>query len=360
MTAGAKGAHRPRGDGPGLRGPAAQADDPAARREPARAGARGRRVRAGRPDHLRCRPDLGHDRVLDRAVHGRHRRGRRRATPGRARTATAGGPPPGPGARGRRSTCPPTRRAARRRRAGQLAPRAVRPTSSSGWRPAGPAARGCAGADPGPRSGTDPRSARPRWPTGGRPMRPAGVLVLLYPDDGGLARVVLTERPTRDGHHSGEVSLPGGKAEPHDADIAATALREAAEEVGLDAAAAGVRVVGLLERFVIPVSDFALTPVVGRRRAPPGPGRVGGARWPGSSSRRWPRSCPAPRSRSSSGRSATGRCATAPTTSSVRGRRATRARRGAGARRRRILGQLGAPSLGALRPAAGSGTVAPE
>lgn len=106
------------------------------------------------------------------------------------------------------------------------------------------------------------RRPRPSWPTGERPMRPAGVLVLLFPDDMGGARVVLTERASRDGHHSGEVSFPGGKAEPHDVDIAATALREAAEEVGLDPVAAGVRVIGLLERFVIPVSDFDVTPVV--------------------------------------------------------------------------------------------------
>ena len=73
--------------------------------------------------------------------------------------------------------------------------------------------------------------------------------MLLFPDDDGDARVVLTERPTHDGHHhSGEVSFPGGKAEPDDADAAATALREAAEEVGLDADAAGVRVVGHARR----------------------------------------------------------------------------------------------------------------
>ena len=106
------------------------------------------------------------------------------------------------------------------------------------------------------------RRPRPSWPTGDRPARPAGVLVLLFPDDAGDARVVLTERASRDGHHSGEVSFPGGKAEAHDADITATALREAAEEIGLDPAAAGVRIVGLLERFVIPVSDFDVTPVV--------------------------------------------------------------------------------------------------
>jgi 8-oxo-dGTP pyrophosphatase MutT (NUDIX family) len=102
----------------------------------------------------------------------------------------------------------------------------------------------------------------PRVPPPGRSGRPAGVLVLLYPDADGMARVVLTERATRDGHHSGEVSFPGGKAEPGDVDITATALREAAEEIALDADAAGLRVVGTLDRFWIPVSDFDVTPVV--------------------------------------------------------------------------------------------------
>ncbi len=114
----------------------------------------------------------------------------------------------------------------------------------------------------------DPDRRPVRRPPPGRPGRPAGVLVLLYPDDRGETRVVLTERASRDGHHSGEVSFPGGKAEPGDADIIATALREAEEEVALEAAAASVRIVGLLERFWIPVSDFQVTPVVaiaGRR-----------------------------------------------------------------------------------------------
>jgi 8-oxo-dGTP pyrophosphatase MutT (NUDIX family) len=93
--------------------------------------------------------------------------------------------------------------------------------------------------------------------------RPAAVLVLVYPDDASEARVVLIERPTHDGgHHSGEVSFPGGKAEPGDADAVATALREASEEVGLDPDAAGVRVIGVLDGLWIPVSDFAVTPVV--------------------------------------------------------------------------------------------------
>ena len=57
-------------------------------------------------------------------------------------------------------------------------------------------------------------------------------------------------------------SFPGGKAEAEDVDAVATALREAEEEIGLDAVAADVRVVGLLDRLWIPVSDFAVTPVV--------------------------------------------------------------------------------------------------
>jgi 8-oxo-dGTP pyrophosphatase MutT (NUDIX family) len=93
-------------------------------------------------------------------------------------------------------------------------------------------------------------------------VRSAAVLVLLFPDELGDARVVLTERVTRDGHHSGEVSFPGGRAEATDADLVATALREAAEEVALDPLVAGVRVVGQLERFWIPVSNYEVTPVV--------------------------------------------------------------------------------------------------
>jgi 8-oxo-dGTP pyrophosphatase MutT (NUDIX family) len=92
--------------------------------------------------------------------------------------------------------------------------------------------------------------------------RPAAVLVLLYPDASGEARLVLTERVSYDGHHSGEVSFPGGKAEPADADAAATALREATEEIWLDPEVAGVTVVGALDPVFIPVSDFRIDPIV--------------------------------------------------------------------------------------------------
>ncbi len=115
---------------------------------------------------------------------------------------------------------------------------------------------------------TDER-LRPRFPPPSETARSAAVLALLFADEAGLARIVLTERVSYDGHHSGEVSLPGGKAEPDDAGPADTALREAAEEIGLDASAAGVRIVGTLDEVFIPVSDFRITPVVAVAARPP-------------------------------------------------------------------------------------------
>jgi 8-oxo-dGTP pyrophosphatase MutT (NUDIX family) len=94
--------------------------------------------------------------------------------------------------------------------------------------------------------------------------RAAAVLVLVGPDAAGEARVVLIQRTSYDGHHSGEVSFPGGAAEAGDASVVQTALREATEETGLDPQAIGLRVVGELEPFWIPVSNFRVTPVIAR------------------------------------------------------------------------------------------------
>jgi 8-oxo-dGTP pyrophosphatase MutT (NUDIX family) len=93
--------------------------------------------------------------------------------------------------------------------------------------------------------------------------RPAAALVLVYPGPDGEAHLVLTERVEYGAdHHSGEVSLPGGKSDPGDADTVATALREAEEEVGLDPDAAGVEVIGRLDALWIPPSNFLVTPIL--------------------------------------------------------------------------------------------------
>ncbi|HEY3353848.1 MAG TPA: CoA pyrophosphatase [Polyangia bacterium] len=110
-------------------------------------------------------------------------------------------------------------------------------------------------------------AARPRH--GGapadHPARPAAVLALLVPRDGEL-RLVFTLRPEELAAHGGQISFPGGKCTPADADAAACALREAAEELGV--APASVEVLGLLDDVVTP-TGFLITPVVGRVPAEP-------------------------------------------------------------------------------------------
>jgi 8-oxo-dGTP pyrophosphatase MutT (NUDIX family) len=92
--------------------------------------------------------------------------------------------------------------------------------------------------------------------------RAAAALVLLFPGDDGEARLVLMERTDDGGAHGGQVSCPGGSLEPDDRDAVEAALREAAEEVGLDADAAGVTVLGRLERIHVAASGFTIDPVV--------------------------------------------------------------------------------------------------
>jgi len=90
--------------------------------------------------------------------------------------------------------------------------------------------------------------------------QPSGVLILFYPV-GNKIYTVFILRPTYEGVHSGQVSLPGGKQEPGDLDITETALREASEEIGVDSKE--VQIIGKLTDLYIPPSNFLVTPVVG-------------------------------------------------------------------------------------------------
>jgi 8-oxo-dGTP pyrophosphatase MutT (NUDIX family) len=93
---------------------------------------------------------------------------------------------------------------------------------------------------------------------GDRPATAASVLVPLVQRPGEL-HVLLTRRTDHLHDHAGQVSFPGGRAEPTDADAVATALREAQEEVGLDPALA--EVIGCLPAYTT-VTRFVVTPVV--------------------------------------------------------------------------------------------------
>ncbi len=71
--------------------------------------------------------------------------------------------------------------------------------------------------------------------------------------------LLLTERTAHLSTHSGQIAFPGGKTDADDADAAATAVREAQEEVGLDPVF--VKVLGTLPVYVTGTS-FIITPVV--------------------------------------------------------------------------------------------------
>lgn len=88
----------------------------------------------------------------------------------------------------------------------------------------------------------------------------AAVLVPLYgwPGEPGL---VFTERRADLRRHAGEISFPGGRRDPGDSDLAATALREAHEEIGLDPSC--VRIQGALPPISTFVTGYRIHPFVG-------------------------------------------------------------------------------------------------
>ena len=93
---------------------------------------------------------------------------------------------------------------------------------------------------------------------GGREPAHAAVLVALVPRPHGL-QVLLTRRTEHLRDHAGQISFPGGRAEPEDAGPAGTALREAEEEVGLSPDR--VQVMGQMPVYTT-VTGFVVTPVV--------------------------------------------------------------------------------------------------
>ncbi|UPL10933.1 MULTISPECIES: NUDIX hydrolase [Microbacterium] len=78
--------------------------------------------------------------------------------------------------------------------------------------------------------------------------------------------VLLQRRAPTLSSHPGQVSFPGGRVEPTDADAVATALREAEEETGLDPA--GVEVLSTLPVIPLAASNHLVTPVLAWWQSP--------------------------------------------------------------------------------------------
>ncbi len=97
--------------------------------------------------------------------------------------------------------------------------------------------------------------------------RAAAVLVLFAEDSRtGEPDVLLQLRSDQLSSHAGQVCFPGGAVEDADGGPVATALREAAEEVGVRAG--DVRPVAVMPQLYLPPSDFVVTPVMGHWERP--------------------------------------------------------------------------------------------
>lgn len=97
----------------------------------------------------------------------------------------------------------------------------------------------------------------------------AAVMLLLYPDEQGALHTIFIKRPQRDPRdkHAGQISFPGGQKEAGDIDMAATALRETQEELGIPSE--HIEVLGALSTIYVFVSNFLVYPYVGYMAGPP-------------------------------------------------------------------------------------------
>lgn len=95
--------------------------------------------------------------------------------------------------------------------------------------------------------------------------RPSAVLIL-FGDGPAGTDLLLIQRSRTMRSHAGQPAFPGGATDAEDADAAATALREAHEETGLDPS--GVEVLAQLPGVPVPVSGFVVTPVLAWWREP--------------------------------------------------------------------------------------------
>jgi 8-oxo-dGTP pyrophosphatase MutT (NUDIX family) len=94
----------------------------------------------------------------------------------------------------------------------------------------------------------------------------SAVLAPVYRDAEGRLRLIFIRRSPH-GRHGGQIAFPGGKREPEDATLLATALREAEEEIGLDPNQ--VLVLATLPVIDTVATGFRIAPFLGRLAGPP-------------------------------------------------------------------------------------------
>lgn len=95
--------------------------------------------------------------------------------------------------------------------------------------------------------------------TGIKP-RDSAILILMYPTPHGI-HIPFTLRLHTLAHHAGEISFPGGGVEEKDPTLTHTALRETAEEMGIDEHA--VNVLGQLTPLYVSASQNMIQPIIG-------------------------------------------------------------------------------------------------
>ncbi len=109
----------------------------------------------------------------------------------------------------------------------------------------------------------------------GTPHRRSAVMILFNGIEGRTSErgqgleVLLTKRADTLRHHPGQIAFPGGGIDPRDHGPEAAALRETAEETGIDVE--GVEVLGSLQQLALPVSNNLVTPVLGWWHTPQDP-----------------------------------------------------------------------------------------
>jgi 8-oxo-dGTP pyrophosphatase MutT (NUDIX family) len=105
----------------------------------------------------------------------------------------------------------------------------------------------------------------PRMQVPAQGGRPSAVL-LLFGETDGEPDLLIVQRSPYLRRHAGQPAFPGGAMEPSDGGPVGAALREAAEEAGVDPG--GVDVLAVLPELFIPRSGFRVTPVLAWWRRP--------------------------------------------------------------------------------------------